>query len=46
MPIANTVARHGNAAGGEQQGEGITVFIAATNGPAPVWSVAMHLRLH
>ncbi|XP_025807669.1 uncharacterized protein LOC112886106 [Panicum hallii] len=37
---------HGNASAGAEQGEGIAVYIAATNGPAPVWSMAMQLRFH
>ncbi|CAN6327854.1 unnamed protein product [Urochloa humidicola] len=40
--------QRGNAAAGAaEQGEGIAVYVAATNGgPAPVWSVAMQLRFH
>ncbi|CAN6337284.1 unnamed protein product [Urochloa humidicola] len=38
--------QRGNAGGGAEQGEGIAVYVAATNGPAPVWSLAMQLRFH
>ncbi|CAL4901317.1 unnamed protein product [Urochloa decumbens] len=39
--------QRGDAVAGAEQGEGIAVYVAATNGgPAPVWSVAMQLRFH
>uniref|UniRef100_A0A0A8ZQQ4 Uncharacterized protein n=1 Tax=Arundo donax TaxID=35708 RepID=A0A0A8ZQQ4_ARUDO len=51
--LAETVARSLNAAAGHGtgnaaagQGEGITVYVAATNGPAPVWSVVAQLRFY
>ncbi|CAN6359710.1 unnamed protein product [Urochloa humidicola] len=38
--------QRGNAAAGAEQGEGIDVYVAATNGPVPTWPVAMQLRFH
>ncbi|CAL4894088.1 unnamed protein product [Urochloa decumbens] len=39
--------QRGDAAAGAEQGEGIAVYVAATNGgPAPVWSAVMQLRFH
>ncbi|TVU19876.1 hypothetical protein EJB05_36052, partial [Eragrostis curvula] len=48
--VAETFVRHSSAghaaAGAGQGGEGITAFVAATNGGSPIWSVAAQVRVY